>query len=383
MFAAAAELHIKNFLEGFTPDGYCSEGLGYWNYGFGHYVMLAETLRRATDGKVDWLDADRVRNVARFGRRMEILPGVYPAFADCKPETQPQPMLMAFLSRRYGWGLHDIERKGLGPAMGPSGQLFETGLYTFPSGAAVPPEVKTQEPTPVRDWFSDAGVYIGRPASGASRAFGVALKGGHNAEHHNHNDLGSFVVVCGRSTPLLDPGSEVYTARTFGLHRYDSKVLNSFGHPVPRVAGQLQEVGRQAAAKVVKIDFTDSADTLVFDLTAGYKVNSLKKLERSFVYSRGSSCKLVVKDVVAFDSPQAFGTALVTFSPWKQLDSEHLRVGDEQGGATVVLHAEGGRLRVESEAIKEQLPGGRTPTRIGIDFVEPVTHATIEMSITP
>jgi hypothetical protein len=44
-FVAAAEKYCRNFLRGFTPDGYCSEGLGYWNYGFGHYVLLAETIR--------------------------------------------------------------------------------------------------------------------------------------------------------------------------------------------------------------------------------------------------------------------------------------------------------------------------------------------------
>ena len=51
------------------------------------------------------------------------------------------------------------------------------------------------------------------------------MKGGHNAENHNHNDVGSFVVALGRATPLVDPGSEVYTARTFSPRRYDSNVL--------------------------------------------------------------------------------------------------------------------------------------------------------------
>ncbi|GAJ08359.1 unnamed protein product, partial [marine sediment metagenome] len=27
--------------------------LGYWNYGFGYYVMLSETIYQATNGKVD------------------------------------------------------------------------------------------------------------------------------------------------------------------------------------------------------------------------------------------------------------------------------------------------------------------------------------------
>ena len=66
-------------------------------------------------------------------------------------------------------------------------------------------------------------------------------------------------------------------------------MLNSFGHPVPRVAGQLQRMGRGAIAKVVKTEFTDAADTLVLDLSAGYKVDELKKLERTFVFSRGAA----------------------------------------------------------------------------------------------
>ncbi|NIL99270.1 MAG: hypothetical protein GTO62_19765, partial [Planctomycetales bacterium] len=53
---------------------------GYWNYGFGHYLMLAETIWQATGGKVDLLAEPKIEQIALFGRRMEILPGVYPAF---------------------------------------------------------------------------------------------------------------------------------------------------------------------------------------------------------------------------------------------------------------------------------------------------------------
>jgi hypothetical protein len=63
--------------------------------------------------------------------------------------------------------------------------------------------------------------------------------------------VGSFVVAVAGDTPLLDPGSEVYTARTFSARRYESQVLNSYGHPVPLVAGQLQRTGRKAEARVL------------------------------------------------------------------------------------------------------------------------------------
>ena len=50
-YLAAAEKYIRNFLDGFTADGYCSEGLGYWNYGFGHFLLLAESLSSGDRGK--------------------------------------------------------------------------------------------------------------------------------------------------------------------------------------------------------------------------------------------------------------------------------------------------------------------------------------------
>jgi hypothetical protein len=93
LFIAAAEKYSKNFLKGFTADGYCSEGLGYWNYGFGYYIMLSETIYQATKGKVDLLRDPKVKQIATFGSNIEILNGVYPAFADCSVRAQPSSHL--------------------------------------------------------------------------------------------------------------------------------------------------------------------------------------------------------------------------------------------------------------------------------------------------
>ncbi len=271
-FAASAEKYVDYFLEGFTPDGYCSEGIGYWNYGFGHFVMLAETIKQATGGKVDLLAAERIRPIALFGRRMEILPGVYPAFADAHVGEKPDLVLMAFLDRRLGLGWKESEKSSAGSDLTARIYLFKLGIFEFQnviSSLALGERVRVRgdannKPSPpaplakgegspsempLRDWFSDAGILICRPKPGSVHALGAALKGGHNAENHNHNDVGSFVVALGSGTPLLDPGSEVYTARTFGPNRYQSNVLNSFGHPVPRVAGTLQVTGRRRRQK--------------------------------------------------------------------------------------------------------------------------------------
>jgi len=383
LFVAAAEKYVQNFLDGFTPDGYCSEGLGYWNYGFGHFVLLAENVFQATGGKIDLYERPKVREIAQFGHRLEIAPGVYPAFADCHVGVQPDAPTEAMVSRRFGFGWKDVEARGLLLASGPSRDLFAVGLLAFPNSASRRPPAAASPQREVRTWFADAGILICRPAGDPQRALGAALKGGHNAEHHNHNDVGSFVVALAGHTPLVDPGAEVYTRRTFSGQRYESKVLNSFGHPVPRVAGQLQATGRQARARVVKTDFTDPADTLVLDLRSAYPVKGLQKLQRTFVFSRQGAGSLTVTDEVGFESPAAFETALVTFDPWTELGPGRLQVGKGASAVRVEIDTQGKKFEVRAEPIREDLPGRRIPVRIGIALAEPVTEAIVRLTIVP
>ncbi len=378
---AAADKYIQNFLQGFTPDGYCSEGLAYWNYGFGHFVMLAETIHQATGGKIDWLADPRIEQIARFARRMEITQGIYPALADCPPSTRPDTQTMAYLSRRYEWGLKETEDRGLLLAGGPSASLFSLGLFGFANSACQVPTAEDSPPLPPRDWFPDAGILICRPSN--PTGMGVALKGGHNGEHHNHNDIGSFLVVLGNQTPLVDPGGEVYTARTFSSKRYDSGVLNSFGHPVPRIAGKLQRTGRSAAAKVLATEFTDNEDTLSLDLTSAYPVRGLKSLTRTFTFRRDGRGQLTIVDHLRAEQPESFETALVTFSPWKQLEPNRLLVGEGTGAVEVTIDTSGKAFEVRAEEIDEDLPGRRIPTRLGIQLQDPTADAKITLTIVP
>jgi hypothetical protein len=224
---------------------------------------------------------------------------------------------------------------------------------------------------------------ICRPALGQKDAMGVALKGGNNAEHHNHNDVGSYLVALGKATPLIDPGAEVYTARTFSSKRYVSGVLNSFGHPVPRVAGKLQRTGRSAAGKLLKKEFTDSADTVVFDIRSAYDVKELKKLQRTFVFTRAGQGSLTVIDEVEFDGPQSFGTALITMSDWKQLAPNRLRIGKGAEAVDVEISTSGSKFKIEPTEIKEDVRTPRLPVRLGIELTEPVAKAMVTVKIVP
>ncbi len=382
-FVAAAEHYVENFLKGFTPDGYCSEGLGYWNYGFGHFVLLSETISQATASGLDLMADPRVEAIARFGTCMEIQPGVYPAFADCSPSARPDPQIQACVDRQFGFGWTNARKEAAAQA-GGARSLFDLALMDLPNASAdAGVDAATAEPPPLRNWFHDAGILICRPQSKEQNALAVALKGGHNAEHHNHNDVGSFVVAWRGRTPIVDPGSEQYTARTFSSRRYESNVLNSFGHSVPRVAGTLQRSGAKAAAQIIKTDFTDRQDVLALDLRSVYAVDGLLSLRRTFVFSREGQGSLTVIDEVEFDKPQSFGTALITFQPQPVVSDHGIQIGQGADAVIVEVSTDGAKFNVQQEEIHEDVHSRHLPVRIGIDLTEPVKRARITMTIRP
>ncbi len=381
LFIVAAEDYSKNFLEGFTDDGYCSEGLGYWNYGFGYYIMLSEMIHQATEGKLDLLQDAKVKQAATFGSRVEIINGVYPAFADCSIRARPSSRLMYFISRRFGLGLRNWEQ--IDPVSAGS-SLYQSMMYSFPNSASrsLPAQNASDGPG-IRSWFEKAGVLICRPTANSTLRLAVALKGGHNAEHHNHNDVGSFVVVLDDKPLLLDPGGEVYTARTFSSRRYESNVLNSFGHPVPLVAGKLQRTGRQARGRVVREDFSRDTDILVLDISSAYDVPELQKLQRKFVYSRQDSGSLTVTDEVVFSKPCDFGTAFITFDKWQQVSTSSLVIRNQDKALRVDIEVTGADFKIQPETIEEELSGRRLPTRLGINLTKPVLRAVVCLTIKP
>ena len=162
-----------------------------------------------------------------------------------------------------------------------------------------------------------------------------------------------------------------------------SNVLNSYGHPVPRVAGTLQVTGREAQAKILKAEFTDDADTYVMDISSAYKVDDLKKLERTFVFSREGAGKLTVTDDFEFERPENFGTALITFSKRQQPAPDRLVIGEGKEAVEAVVSATGGKFRIDSQEIKENLPSQKFAVRLGIDFTKPVQKGSITVTITP
>ena len=266
----------------------------------------------------------------------------------------------------------------------PAGSLAPTLMFSFlETPLPVVAHPKTAPDSPLRTWFKDGGVLICRPEPGSKSPFAAVLKGGNNAEHHNHNDVGSFSVIAGKAMVICDPGGEIYTARTFSGHRYDSKVLSSYGHAVPRIGGQLQRTGAEARAVVLRTDFGAEEDTLALDIRSAYAVPELKRLERTFVFRRGTSAALTVRDDAAFSEPTSFETALITWGDWKKLSDTEILVSDEGGAVRVKIDTGGEPFQISEERLKEDVPTRTKPLRLGFALNSPVKAATVTLTITP
>lgn len=380
-FVAIAERYIKNFVAGFPADGYCTEGLSYFNYGFGRYITLREIVLQATSGKLDLFSENpTINKIAWFLPNMEIINGVYPAIGDCKQFAQPSSSILQYVSKTFGMGLSDYEKANL---QGRTNDLQEDLMSVFPNSAsaAALTQHNGQQGTALRGFFDVAGVLTVRPAEAHPHAMGATLKGGNNNEHHNHNDLGSFTIVVGNEILIGDPGSIPYTAKTFSPQRYEYKTLGSYGHPVPLIGGMQQRPGAEARASILAASFADKKDVFSMDIASAYGVPGIKKMIRTFTYSRGRTESLQMNDAFGFAAPQIFESALITRCKWKKIAANQLMIEGEKEKLVVTITSQEGPFSIESEVISEEK--GAPYTRLALRLNHPVKSGEFVMEFSP
>jgi hypothetical protein len=255
-------------------------------------------------------------------------------------------------------------------------------MFFGPNSATGRKAVAPTQPA-ANDWFPDAEVLTCRPGPSHHATLAVSIKGGRNGVSHGHDDLGSFVLVVGKIPLLVDPGAEVYTARTFSKNRYKSAVINSFGHNVPLIAGALQISTTKAWATILDRDFSDTGDTLFMDLTSAYAAPELIRLTRTFTYTRADSGSLTVEDECHFSSPAPFGIQFITFGHWKQTSPTQLLVWQDNQAVRIDLDVGGNALVFSSQLIEEDLPGKERPTHISVDLAVPAKDVKMTSVMRP
>lgn len=79
---------MNYYLDGFTKDGTCLEGYGYWQYGFGYYVYFSDLLKKRTDGNINTFDLEKVHQIALFQQKIFLNKKRVVNFSDASPTSK-------------------------------------------------------------------------------------------------------------------------------------------------------------------------------------------------------------------------------------------------------------------------------------------------------
>jgi hypothetical protein len=299
---------MESWFETFPADGGCLEGIGYWEKGVAYATMCGDVAER--HGEWSPFADPRFKAVAAFPAQFALAPGIYPAFSDTGLSRTVQSALLHVLSKRLN--LPDLARLDATPAderrlttRFPGEQLRDLFWYD----ATLAPTRDTTLNLPAASVLPQSEIAVFRRP-----AIAVAIKGGFNAEPHNHNDVGSFVVHHAGAMPIAELGAPIYEKAFFAAGtRYGFLASGSHGHSVPIVNGQHQRPGKDARAHGFSHHSDREADTITMDLAAAYPLTAdLRSLVRRLSID-GQGAEIILEDEAVFATrPGHMDSVLIT-----------------------------------------------------------------------
>lgn len=238
---------MEHYLESIGEDGSVSEGLAYWDYGFGFYCLYNDMLKRYTYGRIDYFKNEKVKKLASFFSGVCMSNSTVYSFSDGSQKLSYTISTLHYLNEIFGvdipttkYGLLNVWKFS-----------WAVRAFLFYNPEAVTEGIKNGE-----TYYENLQCYVKRKDK---YAFGI--KGGHNKEEHNHNDVGSFVIVADDKQILCDLGAPIYTAHTMSKKAYDDVLEKaSFGHNVPIINGKGQGYGREYCGELMVNDNEISVD---------------------------------------------------------------------------------------------------------------------------
>lgn len=279
---------MNAFADGYPDDGGCDEGPTYWDRAAASLYECASMMPNSQSLPASFLSS--LKKMAAYCYATYIADGYCLSFADSHGNRlvqQPNVMypfalyvddsvmrrFAKYIAVEKGF-LEDAaslyDQSGNYPTLGRE-LVFLSHLDEFL-------EEKAEEPHPADTWLHSLQIMTAR----RGQMF-LGMKGGHNDESHNQNDVGSFVVYHNGKPILVDPGVGEYTSKTFSKERYTIWTMQSAYHNLPQVSGFDQHEGRKYAAHDVKY----SKGMLSLDLRDCYPSDAgIKKWNRTVAINK-------------------------------------------------------------------------------------------------
>ena len=231
----------RRFYDRYPDDGGCNEGPSYWRHAPGKYIQLLHLLdqRLVMNGKM--FDNGKLKRMCEYLPGMNLSGNFFLSTNDAGPRIPANAQFLGFTAKLVN------SSTILALAQRQQRTFPAASKVTELDGALVTlftqiPEKKLSTALPaVNHWYNMGICILREKPESPEKGTVVSLKGGHNAESHNHLDLGHFTLMSRNKPLIIDVGSGVYTAITFSSKRYTLWNNNSTGHNAPRFDGNGQE----------------------------------------------------------------------------------------------------------------------------------------------
>jgi hypothetical protein len=378
---AQAEAHMRHYLGTFPEDGGCLEGVGYWEKGIAYFAMFADMLERWQPGRASLFDDPRFATIAGFPARAALTPGRFPAFSDTALRRTIQPALLHRLARRLDLpALLEVDtsdplrREFTERFLGE--QLRDLFWYN-PAQATGTGQLAPVDVLPQSQWFI---------ARDVANGIAVALKGGANDEPHNHNDVGSFVLLQGDATPIAELGAPIYDRAFFRPDtRYGYLAAGSQGHSVPVVAGLTQRAGSGTRALAFEAAHDAGETAVTLDLAPAYPPEAgLASLVRRLALRHGAEPVITLHDTATFaGAPASFASVLISFGHIDLSAPGRVVIRDGEAALSVVYDPDQCTPSVETHADVALRAGRLDVHRLIFTHRAPAATASIRLSLHP
>jgi hypothetical protein len=307
----AAMTGMDAYLNSLGDDGGCDEGPSYWFAAGGSVFDCLELLQIATNNKVNIYNNPLIRNIASYVVKTHIDGNYFVNFADADPTLTPDGLMLY----RFGQAINDEQLKGFArwamatfPNYRFGGNQRMRQLQNVLMAGKIEADAKLYTPL-AEAWISDIQEMTARTPNGLF----LAAHGGHNAESHNHNDVGDFIIYVKGQPMIIDAGRGNYTARTFSNQRYQLWFTRSDHHNLPIINGQTEQEGREFKATDVAFSSNKNQVQLNMNIAAAYPASAgLQSWKRSITLNRVKE-KIVIADEGVFqETPSSIQQVFMT-----------------------------------------------------------------------
>ncbi|MER7243475.1 heparinase II/III family protein [Kribbella sp. NPDC000426] len=313
------------FLDSYPDDGGCDEGASYWTRAGGAVADSLALLYDASGGTLDGFRHPKLRPIASYLPAMHIDGLWYVNFADC-PAQLDDPSVAYPL---YRLGVHTDEPSARHHARAIK-RRGDPLVARIPSmgrvvGTLLTPALRADEEDPGAraTWLPDTEVLVAR-----SERLLLALKGGHNDESHNHNDVGSFVIAVDGVPRIVDLGVGSYTRQTFSAERYQIFTMQSDYHNLPKVNGLSQLPGPEFRATGMSAGIGDERVRCELDLARAYPAEAgIRSWRRELVMDRPAELIELTDTWELQEAPSSLVWHLVVNGPITTSDGT-VQIGD-------------------------------------------------------